>query len=197
MGRRDKTPDLLFDPKPRRRKRKRLRWVGRLLLLAGIGALAFVGYERFVDDAPALDEPRTLGGPQGEARRVGDYDITPTITLDATERLREMSVFNGPPSHGRFALVELEVTYVGEDEGDPAWDLEVALRGANGLTYEDIGCLAVLDAPLNMELPKMAPGSTLTVTECLDYAPAAAEGGGLVVTAGGPADATSEEWPLG
>lgn len=198
VARRGMGPVLTLDAqRPARRKRKAFRRVLRVVVVIAICAVAYAGYTRLTDDdSIQVDEPRTLGEPKGDSLRVGDYEVTPTITLDATEEIRAMSMLRGAPSHGRYALVELELTYVGDSEGRPGFEVEAALRGGNGLTYDTADCSAVLNAPTSMELPTMSPGSTLVVTDCIDYAPDAVEDGQLVVDALLPIDATEATWPL-
>lgn len=176
---------------PPRRRRWLRRLVLRLVLLAVVAAVGVAGYTRLIADEAALHDPRELEGP----RRVGDYEVTPTVTLDAADQVRAESIFNAAPAHGAYALVELEVTYVGEGEGRPGWDLAVALRGGDGLIYGEDGSFVVLDAPGGSQLPRMTPGSTLRVTAAVDHDPEAVDGGALMVESRVSDD--SEAWALG
>lgn len=78
------------------------------------------GDEDDEDTAQGNDEPVGLG----ETQTIGDYEVTLTeFQADATDTVMDMNQFNEPPENGAYATAAFEVSYVGDEEGDPGFDL--------------------------------------------------------------------------
>lgn len=129
---------------------------------------------------PAPDGSADRPLPSGGTTRVGDYEVTASITLDAAGQVQAENQFNEPPSNGAYAIVDLNVTYVGNEEGTPGFDLSVVMQGGNGVQYKDSECGASL-SPGPYEAPTLTNGGSTPVRFCLNYAPEAVDGGALFV----------------
>jgi hypothetical protein len=122
-----------------------------------------------VEDAEPPAEASTEDAPIGTTRTVGDYEVTVTgFTADATEAVMAENPFNDPPTNGQYALVTFDVTYVGEDDGDPGMDLSAVLV-TSGVLHADFDCMAfapgdAFDAPT-----LQAGGSASGLAFCLDH----------------------------
>jgi hypothetical protein len=126
----------------------------------------------------AMDAPLAIG----ERAEVGEnWEVTVTGTnLDATELIADLDEFASPPDNDTYAIVSLDVTYVGDEEGDPGFDLLVTLQGGNGRQYDDTGCYAETPNP-KYDAPTLTNGGTTEIDMCLDYELEAADGGTLFI----------------
>lgn len=60
-----------------------------------------------------------------------------TLNPDAEEVLLEENMFNDPaPAGFVYAMVEIQYTYLGDDRGTPAFDLDLAFVTAEGTTHK-------------------------------------------------------------
>jgi hypothetical protein len=125
-----------------------------------------------------IDAPLAIG----ERAEIGEnWEVTVTGTnLDATELIADLDEFATPPENGTYAIVSLDVTYVGDEEGDPGFDLLVTLQGGNGRQYDDTGCYAETPNP-KYDAPTLTNGGTTEIDMCLDYELEAADGGTLFI----------------
>ncbi|WP_199422522.1 hypothetical protein [Actinotalea solisilvae] len=130
-------------------------------------------------DASATDQSSAIGSDEqaeldaatplalGESAVVGEYTVTVTaIDTDADDVVAATDQYNAPPTH-RYVLVDLTVTYAGEDVGDPFWDLDTAVLGTDGRAYSASSCWATLPQdPLDLE--PVAAGATASYQVCMD-----------------------------
>lgn len=113
--------------------------------------------------------------PLGETARVGDYDVTVVaVDFDATDEIRAVNEFNEPPTNDDYALVDIKVTYVGDEEGTPSSDLTATLNGGDGVQYEQFECGAV--TPKGTDFTTLTNGGTNSFDLCWDYRAEAADG---------------------
>ena len=129
------------------------------------------------DVEPAADEaedaePAAESNASGElglgaAADVGEYAVSVTdVQLDANDVVKSANMFNDDPD-GQYVLVSLDVTYNGDDEGDPWLDLSVELAGSDARVYDSSSCGAV--APNSpMDLPTLTNGGTGSFDVCFD-----------------------------
>lgn len=118
--------------------------------------------------------------PLGVAAQVGDYEVTvDSVELDANATVAAANEFNEPPT-GQYVILQLTATYLGEDEGQPGWDLTAVFHGSDARQYADGECSAVLPDDA-MDAPTLNTGGTDTFQFCLDVPPAAIEGGQLSI----------------
>lgn len=125
------------------------------------------------DDQAELDAATPLA--LGESAVVGDYTVTLTaIDTDADDVIAATDPYNSAPAH-RYVLVDVTVTFAGEDEGDPYWDLDAAVLGTDGRVYPASSCWAALPRD-PMDLDPVAPGATASYQVCMDVPAEAAAG---------------------
>lgn len=110
----------------------------------------------------------------GEMQTVGDYEVTLTaFERDGTDAVMGMNEFNDEPENGAYATAEFEVTYVGDEEGDPAWDLAyVVVADARQVSDSDSDCTT---DPAAFDVGTLENGGTATFVECFDVDPATIE----------------------
>ncbi len=74
----------------------------------------------------------------GETATVGDYEVTVVaVDPDATTEILEAQGYGELPEGGNVhALVRLDVTYTGADEGSPGFDLTVGMAGSDNRSYD-------------------------------------------------------------
>ena len=122
------------------------------------------------DDEPG-DSPAVPGTEDalrlGESADVGNYSVTVTgVNLDANDAVQQANPFNDAPE-GQYVLVSLDVTYTGDEEGDPWLDLSVELAGSDARIYDSSSCSAVTENPV-FDLPTLATGGQATFDLCFD-----------------------------
>lgn len=126
------------------------------------------------EDAPAEDSPEaddkssdSDGLPLGTSAEIGDYTVTVSdVQLDANEAVLAANSFNEDPQ-GQYVLVTLDVTYTGDEQGDPWVDLSIELAGSDNRIYDSSSCEAV--APNHaMDVPTLTAGGSGTFSECFD-----------------------------
>ena len=131
----------------------------------------------------ATDEPTEEPTPEAGTREnpfriddpVGndDWDIQLGEPYEAWDEVRAENQFNDPPGDGmEFWILPVTVTYVGEETGDPFWDLDFGFVGEDSRTYDD-DCGLIPDelydvgevypdgeasANVCLEVPEGAPG---------------------------------------
>ena len=102
-----------------------------------------------------------------------DWDIQLGDPYEAWDEVRAENQFNDPPGDGmEFWILPVTVTYVGEETGDPFWDLDFGFVGDDSRTYDD-DCGVIPDelydvgevypdgeasANVCLEVPEGAPG---------------------------------------
>ncbi len=64
------------------------------------------------------------------------------------------------------------MTYVGSEEGEPAYDLTITVQGGNGRQYEEYECAASIENS-SYEAPTLTIGGTAEYRVCWDLGPAA------------------------
>ncbi|WCO65662.1 DUF2510 domain-containing protein [Iamia majanohamensis] len=132
------------------------------------------------DDGPtgpgSADEPL----PIGQTATIGDYEVRVTsVDLDATDEVLAANEFNDDPTNGTYALVEVEATYTGDEEGTPASDLTATLQGGDGVQYEQFECSAV--TPGGVDFTTLTEGGSASFDLCWDYPSDAADGATMFV----------------
>jgi len=89
--------------------------------------------------APADGEPGSRSAPLalGTAATVGDYQVTVlNVVPDATAQIIEAGGYELPEGGNVHALVRLAVTYTGDSEGSPGFDLRVGIAGPDNRSYD-------------------------------------------------------------
>ena len=123
------------------------------------------------DDKAAEADALALGAVAQVGR---EYEVAVTdVNLDATKALLKVNEFNSKPK-GQYVLVTLDVTYVGDKEGDPWLDLTTKLAGSDSRNYDSSTCDAVVARP-SMDVPTLTNGGTATYDVCFDVPAAAVE----------------------
>ena len=128
-------------------------------------------------EAGTRDNPLAIG----TTAIVGDYEVTlDEFVRDANDQMASANQFNDPAENGQYGLVTLTVTYQGDEEGEPAFDLAVTMVGGNAVQYSDTDCFATEPNPMT-EAPTLERGGTYTGQLCLDFPPEALDGSILFV----------------
>jgi len=82
------------------------------------------------------------------------------VILDATAEVLAANQFNDEPEEGfQYALINLDVTYIGESTGTPWLDLSVSYVGADSVTYLSSDTYAVAPDSLN-DINELFPGGS-------------------------------------
>lgn len=132
--------------------------------------LSEASIEQFGDDAIPLSE----------AASVGPYTVSVTeVDLDADDLISAENQFNDEPD-GRYVLATVEVTYTGDDEGDPWLDLSVDLAGSDSRNYSTTTCSAVSPDSVS-NLPTLRTGGEAEFKACFDVPVEALEDPMIVV----------------
>jgi hypothetical protein len=119
--------------------------------------------------------------PLGTAAIVGDeYQVQVLgVKLDATEEVVANNMFNDPPE-GRYVLVDIAVTYAGDEEGTPWVDLSPTFVGTDARQYDAGSCGASLDKGA-MDVPTLEKGGQANYQVCMDVPIGAIEGGKIFI----------------
>jgi len=119
--------------------------------------------------------------PIGESAQVGsEYTVAVTkVNLDADKVLARDEFFNEPPK-GRYILMTLDVTYKGDDEGDPWSDLEGTFVGSDSRQYDASACPATVPDS-GYDVPTLNSGGKAKFKACFDVPPDAIDGGKLFI----------------
>src|SRR5690625_1268979 len=120
-------------------------------------------------EAGTRENPFRIDDPVGN----DDWDIQLGEPYEAWDEVRAENQFNDPPGEGmEFWILPVTVTYVGEETGDPFWDLDFGFVGDDSRTYDD-DCGVIPDelydvgevypdgeasANVCLEVPEGAPG---------------------------------------
>lgn len=113
--------------------------------------------------SPRVEDALSIGAEADLA----DYTVSVTeVQLNANDAIRQANEFNDDPT-GQYVLVNLAVTYTGDDEGDPWLDLSVELAGSDSRIYDSSSCWAVTPNPV-MDLPTLTAGGTAEFDICFD-----------------------------
>ena len=129
-------------------------------------------------DEATAETPEVV--PLGAPAQIGDYEVVvDAIELDADAIVADANDFNEPPT-GQYVLLQLTATYLGAQEGTPAWDLSAVFHGSDARQYADSDCSAVLPDDA-MAAATLNTGGSDTFQFCLDVPPAAIEGGQLSI----------------
>lgn len=111
--------------------------------------------------------------PFGDIVRVGDYDVSVLrLTPDARD---EIEAASGIPANNdqRYAMVRVQISYVGDETGDPFMDLSFHAVTASGREYsrhEPYGCGRIPDQQI--EVGELAPGDSAEFNVCWAIDPA-------------------------
>jgi hypothetical protein len=99
----------------------------------------------------------------GEKFEVTVLEIVP----DATTTIVDHDPDNDPPPDGFvYMMVRLQVTYLGDGETDPYFELLVGARGEGPSEYDDLDCIAI--GPDDMfEQPSLTTSGTTVGTFCV------------------------------
>ena len=118
--------------------------------------------------------------PIGESAKIGEYTVSVTkVNLNADDVVARTNEFNEPPN-GRFVIATLDVTYSGNEEGDPWIDLASKFVGSDAKQYDSAACEAVVpDAAV--DVPTLNSGGQAKYKICYDVAPDAIDEGRLFV----------------
>jgi hypothetical protein len=124
----------------------------------------------------STDEPAESGSTEGGTRdnplplgttiTVGtpgspEWEITVgPATLDATAEVLAANQFNDEPEDGfQYALLNLDVTYIGDTSGTPWVDLSVSFVGSDAVTYQSFDSFAVAPNPWT-DINELFPGGS-------------------------------------
>lgn len=130
-------------------------------------------------DKEEAAEAKTLG--LGESARVGEYTVAVTkVNPTANKVVARTNEFNEPPKNGRYVIATLDVTYSGEEEGDPWADLASKFVGSDSKQYDSSACEAVVpDAAV--DVPTLNSGGQAKYKICYDVPPDSINGAKLFV----------------
>ena len=99
----------------------------------------------------------------GQTFQVEDWEIELGVTRSGDEtvqRVLDENMFNEPPPDGQtLAMVEVSVTYLGEDSATPWTDLAVKLVTPDGAVIDDFMACGVIPSPLTDVDEVLAGGS--------------------------------------
>jgi hypothetical protein len=117
---------------------------------------------------PADGEPgsRSAPLPLGTAATIGDYEVTVLeVDPDATAEILDAQGYGDLPEGGRVhALVRLSVTYTGDTEGSPGFDLRVGMAGSDNRSYDS----CEVSPPASMfDEPDLLTGGSAEGTFCV------------------------------
>ena len=118
----------------------------------------------------------------GETAKVGsEYTVSVTkVNLNADDVVARTNEFNEGPKKGRFIIATLDVTFEGDEEGDPWVDLEPTFVGSDARQYDSSACEAVVpDAAV--DVPTLNSGGKATYKVCFDVPRGAIDKGKLFV----------------
>lgn len=136
------------------------------------------------EDEDGSNEVGTRSNPAeiGTTVLIGDWEVTiQEVNTDATEEIQAENEFNEPPAEGStFVMWGVEATYVGEDSGDPQFDLSWAIVGSEGNSFDD-RC-GVIPDPLS-EQGETFPDGTVSGNVCTAAEEAQLDGGTITVEA--------------
>ncbi len=167
------------------------------LVLLAVGLVVASGGDDEADDSTTtaeVDDPpdTTEGGggtgpgssedplPVGRSATVGMYEVRVTsVDLDATDEVLGVNEFNEDPTNGTYALVQIEATYTGAEEGTPSTDLSATLQGGDGVQYEQYDCAAV--TPDGTDFTTLTEGGSTSFDLCWDYPSEAADGASMFI----------------
>lgn len=113
--------------------------------------------------------------PFGDVVRVGDYDVTVlNLTPDAKDEIEKANESAIPADNDqRFAMVRVQITYIGDETGDPFIDLSFHAITESGQEYsrhEPYGCGRIPDQQI--EVGELAPGDSAGFNVCWAIDPA-------------------------
>jgi hypothetical protein len=129
---------------------------------------------------PSAGEETPEVVPIGVPAQVGDYEvILDAVQLNANDMVAGANDFNEPPT-GQYVVTQLTVTYAGEEEGTPGFDLTAIFHGTDSRQYSDSECSAVLPDDA-LDAPTLNSGGSDSFQFCMDVPPAAIEGGELSI----------------
>lgn len=116
-------------------------------------------------DVGTRDNPAPLGTTV-EIVEYGDpvYEVVlGPATLDAADAVAEANMFNEPAPEGfQYALLPVNVTYVGAESGTPWVDLSIEFVSSAGTTHTEADVMAVAPEPTFMSINELYPGGTGT-----------------------------------
>lgn len=120
----------------------------------------------------------------GVSFAVGDWTVElDTTNTDADDIVAAENPFNEPPADGRrFVMVEVTVSYTGDDSGQPWLDLGFQFYGSGGNTFGtglDDYC-GVIPNDLS-DQGEMFPGASATGNVCVSVPADQIEGGAWIV----------------
>jgi hypothetical protein len=102
-----------------------------------------------------------------------------SVNLNADQVIESANQFN-PPPNGRYLLAELNVVYLGSDEGDPWIDLRTKFVGADARQYDSSACGAVVPHP-GIFVPTLEHGGRARYQVCWDVPVSAIANGKIFV----------------
>lgn len=127
--------------------------------------------------AGSVGQPLTIGSP---AKVGAEYRVVVSaVKANANALVLAANQFNSPPK-GQYVLVQVDVTYLGADEGSPWIDLSPTFVGTDARQYDASDCGAVLDEGV-MQVPTLEKGGKATYQVCMDVPRAAIQGGKIFV----------------
>lgn len=107
--------------------------------------------------AQASDESMVLN--MGDSIDIGEYAVSVTsVNLEAAAEIEAANPFN-ESANGQYVLVELEVTYNGNEEGDPWIDLVIELMGSDARIYSSSTTDAIVENSA-FDLPTLTTGGS-------------------------------------
>ena len=113
----------------------------------------------------ANDDSQVLG--LGQGLEVGDYEVTvDAVNLDAAVEIAAANAYNDA-AKGQYVLVEVGVTYNGNEEGDPWLDLNVELMGSDSRIYSSSSADAVVENP-GFDVPTLTNGGSASYQVVFD-----------------------------
>lgn len=129
--------------------------------------------EPTVDEESSADEGASALGTRDNPAPLGTtieivefgettYEVTlgPAV-LNANDAVLAANMFNDPPADGfQYALLPVQMTYVGTDTGNPWIDLSIQFVSAAGTTHTEGDTLAVAPEPTLIDINELYPGAS-------------------------------------
>lgn len=170
--------------------------------------------EETVSEEATVEEPSesaigTRDTPLSLGTRVtmGDYEVAITdVVKDATQQNLDNNEFNeAPPEATQYVLVSMEGTYVGDESGDPGWDLSWKILGSDNNTFDpswtpddapaDFYPSCTLDTMFN--IGETFPDGDWAGKFCILMPSAQVEGGAIILENSMSVESERAFWDLG
>jgi hypothetical protein len=139
------------------------------------------------------DAPSVLS--LGQSGQLGEYTVTvDSVTANGNDIVADANQFNDAPN-GQYVVVDVTVTYNGDEDGDPWLDLTTEFVGTDARKYDTSSCLASLSNGIS-DVPTLLAGGTASFQVCMDVPPTAIAGGQVQMSESFSFDDVSATWAI-